>query len=223
MSETIITKRKRRGGRSETVNRESCRRRAKSPATNPVDYFHGGHGSPPLPRPISQEFRERFPTLVFDVPIEIRKPADNDYFQRHPDPDYSHKFRLLHMKDLNEYYLVDKSLHASLMAELQVFDLVTCVTRAGTVFLWPVRLSDRRGNKDVWVLAMRQALDIADGHWVRMVSRPGENGYEVRESKYADPPQFPAMTFQELVNLAFRDFQIHDLDHPVVKMLQGRD
>ena len=152
--------------------------------TSLVNRSERAHWSSPLPRPISQNYRERFPTLVFDTPVEIRKPNATEFFRLHPDPAYRCKLRLLHMKEESEFYIVDKPLHAELISELQVFELATCISRAGTAFLWPVRLFDRRGQSDSWVRAMRQTLETAEKHWVRMVSRPGKSGYEIRMAKF---------------------------------------
>ena len=34
-------------------------------------------------------------------------------------------------------------------------------------------------------------------------------------------PQWPEVTFQDLVKIAFKDHFIRDLDHPVVRRLRG--
>ncbi|RJO65963.1 MAG: hypothetical protein C4523_14510 [Myxococcales bacterium] len=175
-----------------------------------------------IPQPISQDYRKLLTTLVFGIPIEIRSPRPQEFFRRRPDPSYSTTMPLIQLREEKKYYLVDKTLHENLKLDLQLFDLVTCINHSGNVFLWPVRLSDRRGQQDPWLMGMKQALSKAEDQWVRMVRKSSGTGYEIRVSELDDQPEWPDMSYEELVITAFHDYYINDLNHHVVKALLGR-
>ena len=100
--------------------------------------------------------------------------------------------------------------------------LFTAINRQGVLFLWPVRLPDPQGRQMEWWRSMREAAELAMTQWIRTKSNMSLGAYEiyVAESTMAEP-EWPGVTFQELIRLAFRDRLITDLDHPVIKRLRG--
>ena len=45
--------------------------------------------------------------------------------------------------------------------------------------------------------------------------------YEVVEASTKSEPEWPDVTFNELLRIAFRDRLVDRLDHPVIKRLRG--
>lgn|GEM_PF-4737912 len=176
----------------------------------------------PSAQPVSQEFHKNFPTLVLDIPIEIRAPRAQEFFQSHPDDSYQKTLRLLKWERFNEYYFVNKSLHVKLHIDIHEYLLVTCVNRSDTVFLWPVRLTDKNGGKDPWALKYMQVLLASQGQWVRKTNNKNDNGDTIHIAKYNDKPRWPDITFEELLELAIQDFIINDINHPAAKDLLGK-
>jgi hypothetical protein len=55
-----------------------------------------------------------------------------------------------------------------------------------------------------------------------MVSNRAFGAYEVMQATgNLDEPEWPELSFQEIVNLAFKDKVIATLDHPVIRRLRG--
>jgi hypothetical protein len=100
--------------------------------------------------------------------------------------------------------------------------LFTAVNRQGVVFLWPVRLPDPEGKQMEWWRSMREAAELAMKQWVRVKANMSLGAYEMflAESTMSEP-EWPNVTFQDLIKLAFRDRLITVLDHPVIKRLRG--
>ena len=63
---------------------------------------------------------------------------------------------------------------------------------------------------------------MAMERWVRVKANMSLGAYEIFEaaSTIADP-QWPELTFQEFLRIAFRDRLVDRLDHPVIKRLRG--
>jgi len=129
---------------------------------------------------------------------------------------------LEHHED-RETYLVDSSLWPQIRSEIIPKVLYTAITRQDTLFIWPVRLEASDGRLDTWNRSAHLAAREAKKGWVRMTSNRERGAYDVLlpEAHYPDP-EWPRMTFEEILRIAFRDHFIRDLDHPVIKRLQGR-
>jgi hypothetical protein len=69
---------------------------------------------------------------------------------------------------------------------------------------------------------MREAVELAMERWLRIKANMGLGAYEifVAEGPIREP-NWPDISYQELIRLAFRDRLITSLDHPVVKRLRG--
>ncbi len=73
-----------------------------------------------------------------------------------------------------------------------------------------------------WWRSAREAAELAMQQWLRVKANMSLGAYEmsVAESVISDP-EWPELTFQELIRIAYRDRMITSLDHPVVKRLRG--
>jgi len=66
------------------------------------------------------------------------------------------------------------------------------------------------------------AAKEAETKWTRRKWIPENRSHMIMvASSFTDEPTWPETTFQELVNKAFQNKKIRDLDHPVLKRLRG--
>ena len=123
----------------------------------------------------------------------------------------------------NEKYRV---VHPSIVPHLDRADyqrvvLHAAVTIPGALHLIPVRVDGDAG----WATSARSAVAQAQVGWLRLVARKQGQGYEIRHGSDENPPApaWPAnVSFDTIVKLALKDRMITDLNHPVVRGLQGR-
>ena len=100
--------------------------------------------------------------------------------------------------------------------------LFTAVTRRGDLFLWPIRLPDADGRHDNWSRSALEAAQLAMSRWVRVASNRPEGIYETFEATGALPePEWPTDSFEQIVQLAFKDHYIDSVDHPAIRRLRG--
>jgi hypothetical protein len=90
------------------------------------------------------------------------------------------------------------------------------------LFLWPVTIPPPDGRMNEWWRSVREGAELATMRWVRLKASMSLGAYEIFEaqSTMADP-EWPELSFQELVRIAFRDRLIDNVDHPVVRRLRG--
>src|SRR6516165_5864135 len=155
--------------------------------------------------------------------VPVRKPNKQDFIRVHPDAAFRENFAMIELREDREEYLVAGSeLVGELAAEIVNNTLFTAINRQGVVFLWPVRLPDADGKQMEWHRSARDAAEGATKCWMRVSPNMSLGAYEqiVAEAITAEP-QWPEVSFQELIRMAFRDRLITSLDHPLVQRLRG--
>jgi hypothetical protein len=193
-------------------------------------------GAPATPDPfdpaylgLSQDFpAEAGVARKWDI-IKVEKPSKARVFRVHPDPAFRVKTVLLSLKEDNETYLVLPELRHALAGESTcgVYTLLACVTKAGTPFLWPIRMPDPDGKWNVWHQSAWQVAEKAQARWCRMQANRDAGHYvaeyDQRPPERQQPPDWPDLPFSEWLRLAFQGHAIDSLDHRVLKRLRLED
>jgi hypothetical protein len=171
---------------------------------------------------ISQRFGEGQDVRRILVSASARKPHRQEFFRTHPDAGMSIEVALLDLKAEGQIYLVDPALAPYLPGEAVPKILFTTITSHGALFLWPIKLPDERGRLDDWNAVALEAAERAKSNWIRLMANKGAGTYDVLEAAATFPdPVWPEATLQKLLELAFRDRFIDDMNHHVLRALRG--
>jgi hypothetical protein len=185
-------------------------------ATSPPDPF-----SPENLR-LDQSFTETVAVKKLLTTIPVRKPGRQVFFRVHPNPEYRDSFPMIDLKDDREEYIVARHLVPELATELVHKQLCLAITRQGTVFFLPLRLPGSDGKDMEWWRSMREHAERAQTHWIRVISNQELGAYEaLQAADNLSEPEWPGLKFWDLIKIAFKDYLITSLDHPVVKRLRG--
>lgn len=160
--------------------------------------------------------------LIKTVPV--KKPLAEWFVRTHPNSDYRLSTAVVELKEDRETYLVVPDLWPALATEPTFSPrlLVTSVTRQGVLFVWPIRLPRADGRIDDWSRSAMDAADEAQSRWVRVKSDMALQAYVVEVATSQLPePDWPDITFPEIIKVAFRDRMISDWDHPILRRLRG--
>jgi hypothetical protein len=178
---------------------------------------------------LSQDFAaEATVAKKWDI-IKVEKPTKSRVFRVHPDPKFRLKTVLLTLKEDNEVYLVLPELRPALAGEslCGLHTLFACVTKAGTPFLWPIRMADPDGKWNIWHQSAWQIAEKAQKRWCRMQANRDAGHYaaeyDVRPPEQQQEPAWPDMPFRDWLFLAFRGYTIDSPDHPVLRRLRLED
>jgi hypothetical protein len=156
--------------------------------------------------------------------IPVKKPEREWFVRTHPDPAYWLQTPVLELNDDREFYLVAPGLWPALASEGTCSPrlLATAINRQGVLFLWPIRLPGVDGKIDSWNQSALDAADKAKSQWTRVISNRSLRAYELTvASAHIAEPEWPDITFQEIIRIAFRDKMIADWHHPVLRRLRG--
>jgi hypothetical protein len=131
---------------------------------------------------------------------------------------------VVELKEERECYIVAKELRPELMTEATFRSklLVTAMSRQGVLFLWEVNLPRENGRADEWSRTMLEAVKLAATGWVRVVANLDLGAYDIfQASAQLADPEWPEISFNQILRVAFRDRLINSLDHPVLRRLRG--
>ncbi len=174
---------------------------------------------------LSQKFSDTAGVKKIITNIPVRKPNRQEFVRVHTHPDYCFETALLEIKMErmgHELYIVDPSLCDELPGDISPMALFTTINRQGVLTLWPIRLPDSQGRHNSWPQSALQAAEMAKKQWVKVAANMSLGGYDVfHASADLSDPEWPDLSFSEILNLAFREKYITTLDHPVIKDLRG--
>jgi len=78
------------------------------------------------------------------------------------------------------------------------------------------------GKTNHWSESALEAASLAEVDWVRLMPNMSSGSYDVYRATGKFPePEWPKLTFNELLRIAFRNRIIEDFNHPVLQKLRG--
>ena len=171
---------------------------------------------------LSQNFSESIGVKKALLTVPVRKPNRQEFIRVRPGDEWCLQTAILELKEERTSYLVDPSLWAELPGEVVPKILFTTINRQGIISLWPVRLPSPDGRQEHWSRSALEAAEMAKTNWVRVAANMNLGAYEVftASSDFQDP-EWPDVSFKEILRIAFREQYIKDFDHPVVQRLRG--
>jgi len=154
--------------------------------------------------------------------IPVRKPGAQDWIRVHADKEYRLPVSMIELKDDREFYLLPPPIAKQLPGEFVMVTLYVAINRQGTLFLWPVKIPDADGKVLEWHRSAAEAAERAMEEWIRVKANMNLGAYEFVGSTAKIPdPEWPALSYQELLRIAFKDRYVDSIDHLVVRRLRG--
>jgi hypothetical protein len=144
--------------------------------------------------------------------IPVRKPKRQEFVRINADETYQLTTGIVELKDDQEVYLVDPAMLDELTGEWIPVRLVAAISRQGVLMLWPLKLPTEEGKINPWHGSALEAAELAEKYWIRIVANRALGAYEVFKAVGELPePEWPDMSFAEMIQIAFKDFYIADL------------
>ena len=170
---------------------------------------------------LDQSFVESAGVKKLLTTVPVRKPNPQDFVRVHPSPEYRAALAVIELKEDREIYLLTPQIARELPGEFVMVMLFTAINRQGVVHLWPAKLPAPDGRIMEWHRSALDAADMGMRRWVRVKANMSLGAYEIVEAATTAEPEWPAVSFQELLRIAFRDRLVDRLDHAVIKRLRG--
>lgn len=154
--------------------------------------------------------------------VPCRKPSKQEFVRTRAGEEWSLDTLFIEDQESREYYLVAPGFRDHVIQDAFVARLVTAVTRSGDLFLWLLKLPGPDGRSNRWNDSALAAAHIAETKWVRVASNMSSGCYDVFKSDGIKvEPNWPELTFNEILKYCFKDRFIDSLDHPFLRRLRG--
>ncbi len=173
---------------------------------------------------LSQDYQDMVGTVPVLTNVRVSKPSNYTFFRIRPGSDWCVQIYLLDLGKDHGCYVVHPNI-APFVGNLAVPNwLYTAITRDNAVFLFPVKIPRSEAAANPWTISRMRAVEEAKLFWVRMSSNSPRGEYDVvrAQGRLPDPEWPPNITLQDLLNLAFKDRFIRDLNHPEIQKLEGK-
>lgn len=155
--------------------------------------------------------------------IGVDKPHKQSFVRVRPGADWRLQAAILDVDESREKYLVLPQLQEELAEDMKPVCLVTTITRHGTLSLWPLRLPAPGRSADRWAESAIEAARIAERQWVRVQADQNAGMYETFVATAPIPePEWPDLSFNKILEMAFRNRIIDSLEHEVLMRLRGQ-
>jgi hypothetical protein len=154
--------------------------------------------------------------------VPVRKPDKQDFIRVHADEAFRLAVAVIDLRADRETFLVVPDIVRDIPGEYAMVTIFTCINRAGVVFLWPVRLPSSDGRQSDWARSEAEAAEMAMRRWVRIKANTNLGAYEVYEASSTIPdPEWPELSFSQMLTIAFKGRLVDSFGHPVLKRLRG--
>lgn len=170
----------------------------------------------------SQDFDDLIGVKKLILTVPISKPRSQHFIRVHPSEEWRTAASLLEDIDARELYYVSPKILSAITEELSPRMLFTTINRQGDVSLWPVKIDKDQGKPNRWNQSALAVAKEAMRSWVRVKSNQSLGAYEAFPATVTLPePDWPEISFGEIIEIAFRDRKIDTLDHPLINKIRG--
>jgi hypothetical protein len=155
--------------------------------------------------------------------VPVRKPNKQEFIRVHPER-FATGLGIVELKEDRETYLVTPQAAQAHPNEVTIVTIYTAISRQGVLFLWPVKTPMAESNRGDWARSAALAAVQAKTKWVRVQANMGLGAYEVWEATAKLPePDWPELTFEQTLQIGFKDRLITSVEHPVLARLMGKE
>ena len=160
--------------------------------------------------------------LLTHIPTR-KSPAPEWWFRTHPDPQYTAAFPFLELKSSSDLFLLAPQVAKAMATEpcLKIKGVTLAVNHDQEPFVLHYRIPGVDGRTDLWMNSMGVAIDTAKHTWVRCF--PKSSYYHVQTSDMQrSEPTWPDLSLRDVMQMAFGENLIDDLNDPRLKILRGQ-
>ena len=155
--------------------------------------------------------------------VPVRKPNKQDFVRVNQNPAYRLTVGLIELKENRETFLVVPAVSRELSeSEFFLATLYLTINRQKVLSIWPVKVPAADGRINEWHASAAAAAERAMDKWIRLAANMSLGAYEISEA-IADygQPEWPNLSFKEILKIAFKNRLIESSDHAVVQQLRG--
>ena len=152
--------------------------------------------------------------------VPVRKPGKTQWARVHPEKKMD-TMLLKYGESGEDLYLVEPELQVEVEQLAKAYRLTLAIDRQGDPFFWPVALPDESRPLN-WHLSALEAANNAELECTRMQANMALGAYDIFAAEQdLGAPEWPELSMNELLGIAFKNKIIDRPDHLVLLQLRG--
>ncbi len=172
---------------------------------------------------LSQNFGQALGVKKLITVVPVAKPSKDRFFRTHESPNWVYPTLILENKSTGETFIAAPEVASVIGDQALAVELYVAIDRQNNPFLIPIPLPGPNGVRNRWHESRLQAVEKAKSVWIRISSNKDLGGYDIFEATAKLPdPDWPGITLDELLEVAFRGRIITSVDHPIVQERLGK-
>jgi len=149
--------------------------------------------------------------------VPVGKPGKTQFVRAHS----VNKLDTMLLKYNEENYLIDPDVLHVVGDLARPYRLVEAIDRQGNVFIWTLALPDAEKPLN-WHFSALEAANNAELEWTRMQANMALGAYDIFAAEQdLGGPEWPELSMNELLEIAFKNKIIDRPDHLVLLQLRG--
>jgi len=149
--------------------------------------------------------------------VPVGKPSKTQFVRAHS----VNKLDTMLLKYNEENYLIDPDVLHVVGDLARPYRLVEAIDRQGNVFIWTLALPDAEKPLN-WHFSALEAANNAELEWTRMQANMALGAYDIFAAEQdLGGPEWPELSMNELLEIAFKNKIIDRPDHLVLLQLRG--
>jgi len=208
---------------SNELNREpNMNDQATPPAeTEQLSQPENGPSAPDFSRfRLSQNFGSLSGVKKKRTTVPVRKPNKTQFVRVRTEGKLD-AMLLKYPSDSEDLYLIEPDVIQEVGNLANPYRLVQAIDRQNNVFVWPLAIPDDARPQN-WHLSALEAAGNAELEWTRMQANMALQAYDIFAAvNYLGEPEWPELSMNELLEIAFKNKIIDRPDHLVLRQLRG--
>ena len=152
--------------------------------------------------------------------VPVRKPSKTQWVRVHPEKKMD-TVLLKYGESGEDLFLVEPELQVEVEQLAKAYRLVLAIDRQGDPFFWPIALPDDTRPLN-WHLTAMEAAENAELEWTRIQANMNLGAYQIFAAEgNLEDPEWPELSMNELLDIAFKQKIIDRPDHLVLLQLRG--
>ena len=152
--------------------------------------------------------------------VPVRKPSKNQWFRVHPEKKMD-ALLLKYGEIGEEFYFIESDYEDQVNKDAKAYRLVLAIDRQGDPFLWPIVIPNEI-NFLGWHVSAMEAASNAELEWTKIQANKNIGAYEILSAEGdLEDPEWPELSLDELLEIAFKNKIINRPDHLVLLQLRG--
>jgi hypothetical protein len=152
--------------------------------------------------------------------VPVRKPNKTQFVRVRTEGKLD-AMLLKYPADSEDLYLIEPDVIQEVGNLANPYRLVQAIDRQDNVFIWPLAIPGDANPRN-WYLSALEAAGNAELEWVRMQANKALQAYDIFAAvKNLGEPEWPELSMNELLEIAFKNKIIDRPDHLVLRQLRG--